>query len=65
MIKRGRVRIEVLKDIAKDLDIQKAIIDDLSGPNKAGRPGKMELKERLLKALIHKTEVNLELLKLV
>ena len=55
----------MLKDIAKDLDIQKAIIDDLSGPNKAGRPGKMELKERLLKALIHKTEINLKLLKMV
>ena len=65
MIKRGRVRIEVLKDIAKDLDIQKAIIHDLSGPNKAGRIGKMELKERLLKALIHKTEINLKLLKMV
>ena len=63
--RRPRIKTELLKDVDKDLELQRELLGLLcyhSGITGMSAP--MKTKENILKALIHKTEVNLELLKL-
>ena len=64
MSKRSRIRTELLVDIAKDLEHQKLIIEDICKRH-YGKHNKQGPKIMLLDCLIHKTEINLELLKRV
>ena len=63
-MKRGREIDDIMFGISKDLEIQSALINELRKV-RYGMHRNSEEKERLLKALIHKTEINLKLLKMV
>ena len=62
--RRPRIRTELLVDIAKDLEHQKLIIEDICKLH-YGMHNKQGPKIMLLDCLIHKTEINLEMLKRV
>jgi len=63
-MKRGRAIDDIMFGISKDLEIQRALINELRKV-RYGMHRNSEEKERLLNALIHKTEINLKLLKIV
>ena len=61
---KNSFRVDILSEIKKDFEVQSALLDVIVGKRGYVRPGKVLEKENVLRALIHKTEVNLELLKL-